>query len=273
MTHHRLFRLGLVAALVVLVLAAALPGVSAETAALPTPRLTLGAGGSAGGALATAAAIATKTIATSQAISTKAAQVKLTLTPGTTTGAQAATTAITDYASSVLGIKVTVKQAGGLTGQVTRTISQTPKGGTAQQAVVKLAVITYGATLSNGAASLSYGTGTVTGNVQVDVQGSSLGVYSLLTTSTSTSTLDSSAALSLAKKTFPNLANFPYTAQTVTKGYAWYAKGSVTGYDTSLKKFVTLAEAVILYVLPGTNGKATVTATVGRGDFATAVKP
>ncbi len=82
MTHHRLFRLGLVAALVVLVLAAALPGVSAETAALPTPRLTLGAGGSAGGALATAAAIATKTIATCQAISNQAQQIKPTLHPG-----------------------------------------------------------------------------------------------------------------------------------------------------------------------------------------------
>gem|GEM_PF-5790747 len=34
-----------------------------------------------------------------------------------------------------------------------------------------------------------------------------------------------------------------------------------------------MAEAVILYVLPSTTGKASVSATVGRGQFASSVKP
>jgi hypothetical protein len=38
------------------------------------------------------------------------------------------------------------------------------------------------------------------------------------------------------------------------------------------RKLVTFAEAVILYVLPGASGKVNVSATVGRGDFATAIK-
>jgi hypothetical protein len=69
------------------------------------------------------------------------------------------------------------------------------------------------------------------------------------------------------------VAGYTYTPQTVTKGFAWYAKGTDQGYDLKTKKVTVLAEAVILYVLPGTGGKATVTATVGRGDFATTVKP
>jgi len=38
-----------------------------------------------------------------------------------------------------------------------------------------VAVKTYGATFNNGAAALSYGKGTISGDVNVDVQGASLG--------------------------------------------------------------------------------------------------
>jgi hypothetical protein len=272
-----LTKLAILFAISLLILVTALPGVSASEAALPTARPTR-PGNNAGGAVATAAAAATKLsgtatqlAGTAAALATKGANLKVTLTPFATTNADEAEEAITSYGSSVLGVDVTVKKAGGLTGDVNKVLSQTPKGSSAQNAVVKLAVTSYGATLNNGAASLSYGTGTVTGDITVDVQGSSLGVYSLLTTTTGT--LDATTALALAKKTFPNLAGFSYSAQTVSKGYAWYAKGNVKGYNTTTKKFETMAQAVILYVLPSTGGKVTVTATVGRGTFATAVKP
>jgi hypothetical protein len=208
---------------------------------------------------------------TAAAAATKTTNLKATLTPFATTGSDAASQAITSYASSVLGINVTVKKAGGLTGDVSKLISQTANGSSAQTAAAKLAVTTYGAVLSNGGASLSYGDGTVTGDVTVDVQGASLGVYSLLVSNTGT--LNADSALELAKKTYPNLAGFKYTPLTVTKGYAWYVRTTVTGYNTKTKKFEQMAESVILYVLPGTNGKATVSATVGRGTYATAVKP
>jgi hypothetical protein len=257
-------KLAIAGALIVLMLGAMLPGVSAESAALPTLKVTRPGG-------ATAAAAATKLAGTAAAVATKAANLKATLTPYATTGSDAASQAITSYASSVLGITVTVKKAGGLTGDVTKLLSQTPKSSSAQTATAKLAVTTYGAVLSSGGASLSYGDGTVTGDVTVDVQGASLGVYSLLVSNIGT--LNADTALELAKKTYPNLAGFKYSALTVTKGYAWYVRTTVTGYNTKTKKFEQMAESVILYVLPGANGKATVTATVGRGTYATAIKP
>lgn len=274
MNKNRLTQLVMSISILVLILASTLPGVLADTETRPTPRITLGASGVAAtvaAATTKAAAALTQAAPTLAAAATKAALAQQTITPPAATGAQAATDAIKSYASSVLGITVTVTKAGGLTSAITRTLRQSPKGSAAQLSAVNLAVTSYGATLSNGAASLSYGSGTVTGDVTVDVQGSSLGVYSLLTTYSGT--LDANAALDLAKKTFPNLAGFTYTPQTVTKGFAWYAKGNVTGYNTQTKKFETMAEAVILYVLPSATGKATVTATVGRGTFATAVKP
>jgi hypothetical protein len=285
MIKNRLIKLSLLTSALILVCVSTLPGVSADTQALPTLRITLGAGGAASTAAAAAtklagtasvaatkvAGTATTLAGTAAALATKAAVAKTTLTPPVATGAQAATDAITSYASSVLGITVTVKKAGGLSGDINKALSQSPKGSAAQLSAVNLAVISYGAILTNGAASLSYGSGTVTGDVTVDVQGSSLGVYSLATTYSGT--LDANAALALAKKTFPNLSGFSYTAQTVTKGFAWYAKGNIKGFNTQTKKFETMAEAVILYILPTTTGKATVTATVGRGTFATAVKP
>jgi len=271
-------KLSIVVAITGLAFASTLPGVMADTALLPTLRATVsGGGGGTGGAATlsaaatTASAASTKVAATAAAVATKAAGVKATLTPFATTGSEAATQAITSYASSVLGINVTVKKAGGLTGDVTKTITQMPSGATAQSAVTKLAVTTYGAILSNGGASLSYGKGTVTGDVTIDVQGSSLGVYSLVVSNTGA--LDANSALTLAKNTFPGVAGYTFTPQTVSKGFAWYAKGTDQGYDLKTKKVTVLAEAVILYVLPSTGGKATVTATVGRGDFAAMVKP
>jgi hypothetical protein len=283
-------KLLVVLALGMLLIAAALPAASVEAGpaqVLPT-RTRSGSGGlaatgaaaatKAAGLVSTAAAAATKASAaqtqiagTAAALATRAGSVKATLTlPATVPAAQAAT-AIAEYAESVLGIAVTVKKASGVTGEVTRSLAQTAAGSKAQASAVRLAGVSYGAILSNGAASLSYGSGQVTGDVTVDVQGGALGVYSLATTYTGS--LNAESALALAKNTFPGVANFSYTKYSVTTGYAWSASGSVTGYDAKTKKFVSLAQAVILYVVPGASGKASVTATVGRGEFATAVKP
>lgn len=130
---------------------------------------------------------------------------------------------------------------------------------------------TYGATLKNGAASLSYGSGTITGDVTVDVQTSSLGVYALIVPTKAA--LDANSALALAKTTFPLLAGLTYTPYTVTGDYAWYATGSATTIDPKTREAVTTAQAVLLYILPDRSGQASVTATVGRGQFAASVIP
>jgi hypothetical protein len=219
---------------------------------------------------ATAQVGATKLAGTATSLSATATAIRATRTPWATVTSEEAKAAIESYATNVLGIAVTVRKAGGLTNDVTKTLTQTPNGSSAQSATVKLAVKTYYATLANGAASLSYGKGTISGDVNVDVQASSLGVYSLM--ATNTGTLTASTALALAKATFPNLAHLKYTSYTVSKGYAWYAKGTVSALDPKTKKIVTLAQSAILYVLPNANNKANVSATVGRGEFASAIK-
>jgi hypothetical protein len=187
------------------------------------------------------------------------------------TGSAEAAQAITVYASEVLGTQIVVQKAGGVTTDVVRAITQTDESSNAQSATVKLAVKNYSATLKNGAATLSYGDGTVTGDVAVDVQGASLGVYSL--TAAATGQIDANAALSLAKATYPALAVLPYTPYSVTSGYAWYVSSTAPGLDPKTGKATAISQAVLLYVLPVANGRASVTATVGRGTFATQVVP
>lgn len=181
-----------------------------------------------------------------------------------------AANAITAYGFQVLGINVSVKKATGWTGTINKSLTQTSAGSSAQAATVKIAGKTYEALLGNGAASLSYGSGTISGDVTVDVQGSSLGVYSLVISGT-TAINNAEAALAAAKASFPALKDLAYKPYPVSTGYAWYFKGSVNGYDPKTKKATMLAEAVVLYVAPA--GKvANVSATVGRGDFASQIK-
>lgn len=175
-----------------------------------------------------------------------------------------ASDAITSYAAQVLGTSVTVLKAGGVTGS----FAQTGESAEAQSYAADLALKTYYGTLRTGAASLSYGSGTVTGDVTLDVQGASLGVYALTLTGADP---NADAALALALQTYPYLDSFSYTPYTVTGGFAWYAVGYTNGIDLKTKQVTTYAQSVILYVLPLGNNRISVTATVGRGDFASAI--
>ncbi|MGQ0600422.1 MAG: hypothetical protein ACT4QE_01850, partial [Anaerolineales bacterium] len=76
----------------------------------------------------------------------------------------------------------------------------------------------------------------------------------------------------LAKQTFPGLKDLKWTSYSVSAGYAWYAKSSVSWVDPKTKQVKTLAQTAIFYVVPGASGKANVSATVGRGEFASAIK-
>ncbi len=225
----------------------------------------------AGKGAATATALYVKSIGSATAFASKVAPTLTALANNlkitATVPADEASAAITTYASEVLGTAVTVKKASGLTADVTNSLTQTQASAEAQAAVVKLAVKTYGATLSNGVASLSYGSGSVSGDVSIDVQGASLGVYSLAVSLKDSLTSESALALALA--TFPDLAGLDYSTYSVSTGYAWYAVTTVSAIDPKQHKVVTMAQTVILYVLPASGGKtASVSATVGRGDFA-----
>lgn len=222
-----------------------------------------------GNVAATATALRATANAVATTIKATATTVRATAQP-TKLPSEEAATAITTYADEVLGIAVEIKKAGAYASTFVRDLAQTPKGSAAQTATVKLALKNYGAILTNGAATLSYGSGTITGDVNVDVQASSLGVYSLVVASSGNLTANS--ALTLAKATFPGLDDLTYTAYATTKGFAWYNKGSVTVIDPKTRKAVTTSQVVVFYVLPSANGKASVSVTVGRGEFAKTVK-
>jgi len=219
----------------------------------------------------TATALAVRVNSTATAFASKVAPtltalaIKVNVTA--TLPASEASAAISSYASSVLGTNVTVSKAGGATGDVAFNANQPQESATAQSIAVDLAVKNYTATLSNGAATLSYGTGTVSGNITLDVQDESLGVYALVVNSTGT--LNAQTALNLALTTFPGLNGLTYKEYTSATGFTWYATSAVPTIDVKTGKVTTTTQTVLLYVAAGGSGKASITASVGRGQYAT----
>jgi hypothetical protein len=176
--------------------------------------------------------------------------------------------AVQTYAQSVLGAAVVVKSAGGFSGDIARSIEQTAEGAEAQFVSVTLATVNYAASLQNGAATLSYGAGTLSGDLTIDVQNASLGVYALRVAGNAG---DPDSALALALATYPGLAGPAYTPYPTARGYAWSARTTVTTIDPATRRATATAQTVLLYILPSasTPGQASVTAAVGRGNYAT----
>lgn len=158
--------------------------------------------------------------------------------------ADEASASIISYAQQVLGINVVVESARGGASDVIRGI---PIAEQAQQAVARLAVKSYYGTLTDGTASLSYGVGTLSGDIVVDVQGASLGIYTLTVPGTAS---DANAALQVALNTYPLLTAFTYTPSAVFTGYAWFASGTATAYDPQTRTVKTIAQSIYLYALP-----------------------
>jgi hypothetical protein len=255
--------------------ATALAGRAAGTATALAGRAARTTTALAGKAAATATAVYAKAVATATAFASRVAPTLTALAINVditvTLPANQAMAALTSYAAQVLGTAVTVTKASGVSAGVTANLAQVDSSAAAQAAVLKLATTSYGGILSSGAATLSYGTGTLSGNINLDVQGASLGVYSLVVTTKAN--LTATDALALAKATFPYLAGFDYAVYPVSSGFAWYAAEAASAIDPQAHQVVTMPETVILYVLPASSGKvATVTATVGRGDFATNIE-
>jgi hypothetical protein len=69
----------------------------------------------------------------------------------------------------VLGISVKNVQAGGLTPNIQHLLQLPQAVDAAQKSGASVAVKTYGAILNGGASSLSYGSGTISGDLNVDI--------------------------------------------------------------------------------------------------------
>lgn len=228
----------------------------------------------AGSALETATALAGEIKPTALAALTQAAemagtaQALATALPHATASPDDADTAITTYAGTVLGIDVSILKSGGMTGEVAQALSLSPSGMETQAQVQNAAYATYGALLSNGAASVSYGSGTVSGDIQVDIQAASLGIFSLHSGSGAGS---ESEALGLVKTAFPGIADRAYTPVSTPKGFAWTYEGQTQGIDLKSGQLTQVSERIVVGV-QNPLLQTLVYAIVGRGELATQVK-
>jgi len=251
--------------------AAAAAGPAAGTAAAGLP-------GAATSLAGTAVAAATQFGPTSQALAsqavaavTEAATAVAKITPPAAVSEADASAAITTYAQSILGISVTIIKAGGLTADIQNLLQLPHAGDAAKNSTASVAAKTYGAILNGGASSLSYGSGSISGDLTIDLNSSSLGAFSF---DSGVSPNSQAEALVLALKTYPGLANRSFSPVPIPQqGFFWGAAGQVPGYDSGTKKPAVVAEAILLAVTPILLGHSAVSVVVGKGDFAGNVLP
>jgi len=178
-----------------------------------------------------------------------------------------ASEAIRSYASSVLGINVTVKSASGQAGTITLPIE-------AQQSVdaaVTLAGATYYGILEDTLASVSLGDGEISGNMTADIESASLGVFVL--TQQGTLPANADEALARIKSTFPGIANLDYMAKPQQgQGYSFQATTTTKGLDASSGKVVAVSQSALVSVTPALRqGRVLVWAVVANGTLTKAL--
>jgi len=219
----------------------------------------------------TVTAIRPELIGTATAFESTVQAVKSTLAL-TPVSADVATQTIIDYAVNTFAIPVTVVKAGGTDANIVKAFPVPTSVLFAQSLATLISPQAYVAQLSNGVAWVNTGIGTVSATgIRANIQNASLGVYAL--TVQKTGALDAASALALAKATYPGLSNETYTASTSSNGFSWSSFGIASVIDPATRQFTVTPQKVILSVVPGTDGTATVSIAVGRGTFAIALGP
>lgn len=229
-------------------------------------------------AQATLVALATQAQPTTEALASQAAALAstahaalTTITPPAVVGQADASAVISQYAQEVLGITVNIVRAGGLTNDIDRQINLSPDGEAAQSGTSQLALQTYAAFLQGGAASVSYGSGVVAGEITIDINSSSLGAFSFELGQKVPE--NEAEALTLVLGTFPALSNRQFASQEAVQGYAWLAEGQVAGFDVQTRQATLVAEKVLIGLVPASLGKSAAYTVVGKGAFAANVAP
>jgi hypothetical protein len=205
---------------------------------------------------------ATAIVGTLKAIETKYAVTKV---PGGD-----AQVALTSYGTQVLGVDAQITNAVGWTGSVNQNTPIQIRN--AQLSAAQLALSAYVGRIAPGGEAFvasSVGAVTTTNNIPITVQDASFGLWTLPSSTRPTS---ASAALALATATYPSLAGFTYAPEPVTNGYGFYAYTTAVTIDAQTGQVKTSPQAIFLSVILGTN-QSYVSAAVGRGDFATTIKP
>jgi hypothetical protein len=195
----------------------------------------------------------------------------VTVANATAVGSYDATQMITTFANQYLGAPVNVTRAGGLKADVNVPSVQQAEVNAAVSVAGENAVGLVALNNSQGGAEVAVGSGSVSGDLNADISGASLGAYSLMAKSAPPA--DANAALNLLHQYFPALASVNLQPQSSTQGgFAFYATTTHQGVDWKTKQVTEVAEAIAA----GTNrqGPSTIVWVVaGNGTFAGGVKP
>ncbi len=158
--------------------------------------------------------------------------------------------AIQTYAQNVLGLDIPDLKAGGKSGDINLPIS-TFEG---IEFSVDLAGTTYVGIWSRGAASLSFGDSTISGDLYADVQDGSLGAFAVRVNQSFPS--DAPTALGLILTTYPGIGGYEYFEKPVEdKGFEFFAgeTGDISIQDWSVTLTGTTIRAGVKPGLLGGN--------------------
>ncbi len=178
---------------------------------------------------------------------------------------------ISTFATQYLGTSVDVSRAAGGKGNVSLPSTQQGQIDAAVTLAGQIAAGTITASSSQGAAEVAVGSGSISGDLNADMSGASLGAYSMVVRSAPPTTAD--AALALVRQQYPALAKITLQQQTSAQGaFVFYATTSHPGVDWKSKQVTTVAEGIMAGMTR--EGPATaIWVVIGNGTFATSVKP
>ncbi len=176
---------------------------------------------------------------------------------------------ITTFAEEYLGVEPSVIRAVGVSGDlllppVVQAEVEATVALAGQVSVGAIRIAEHG-----GGAEVAVGTGTISGDLEADINAASLGTYGLVLPQQSLPT-DEAAARALLLTTYPGLANAELERVSTEQGYVFKAVTTVQHFDSETMTLMKTAQVVIA----GVNGKEQATAVwtvIGNGDFATAL--
>lgn len=184
-----------------------------------------------------------------------------TRTPLPTTPSEA-TIAITTYAQLVLGTVVNVTNSSNSPSSYIGLLTQLPVSSIAHASAINIATKNFGAALSNGGVVLSYGSGTVTTDLNNELQNAAFATYTLIINTSGISDTSTPAQGTRLPTTIANTATPIFALPTNTPKFD--AAGTLTALPT-VPKFNPDATLAAVPTLPqfnpaGTSAAATATA-------------
>jgi hypothetical protein len=179
-----------------------------------------------------------------------------TRTPSPTTPSEA-TTAVALYAQLVLGTVVNVTNSSASPASYIGLLTQLPASSVAHAGAINLAAKNFGAALSNGGAVLSYGSGTVSTDLNNELQNAAFATFTLIV---NTSGIPDTATPALGTRLPTNIPNTaPPVFALPTNTPKFDAAGTLTALPT-VPKFNSDATLAAIPTLPQFNPAGTSTA-------------